>query len=111
MTARRQHDCAAVESMSPHLTASPPQDMGPGLIAQSPPQIGRVSDQCPMPAAFEKSQHCLDLRSHASFGKLSIAEIPPRLINTQTIEPTLIRLAEIDGDLLYSGRYHQQLRF
>src|SRR4051794_8449004 len=68
---------------------SPPSDVRSRLIAQSPTQVGRIGNQRPVPAAFEKIEHRFDLRSHAAAGKLALGKIATRFFETHAIEPAL----------------------
>src|SRR3954464_5386495 len=79
---------AAVRSLS--------DDVRSRLVAQSPPQVGRIGNQCPVPAAFEKIEHRFDLRSHAAAGKLALGEIATPFFETHVIEPALPGFAKID---------------
>ena len=75
--------------------------MRPRLPRQRAGDIGRVGDDGVLAAPFQELDDGLNLGSHAALGKVrAFGQVGFGLGQRHPVEPTLLRLAEVNGDLL-----------
>src|SRR5215212_1056256 len=98
--------------LPPLLKISPRSrhDRRASLALKGARDVLRVGDYRAFAAALEEADRGGDFRSHAALSEVSLGLVAPGIFQCQPVEPLLVGLAEVQGDLLDRGRDQEQVR-
>src|ERR1700732_2564729 len=94
---------------APGANASAWHHVGTAFSRQGATDVGRVRDDALLAPGLEESDESANLRPHASPVELVLRVIASCLADRHSVEPALVGLVEVDGDLFYAGRDHQKI--
>jgi len=81
-----------------------------GLAGDGVLQVGQAGDNRPPAAGLEKPDDPLNLRRHTARAEVPFRAIALRLVDGHAVERALVRLPEIQADLLHVGGDDEQIR-
>ena len=58
---------------------------------------------------FGEFHRRLHLGQHGALGELTLADVAVRLVGGQVVQPPLVGLVEVDGDLLHGGEDNEHI--